>query len=99
MLIQNANEAALYKAFYLTLTGATWQWFWGLIPGSISSFKQLADAFAVAFLGSKTRKLEASYLFGIKQGENEPLKEYLNRFNKVVVQIKGCSDDTLIQVF
>ncbi|GMN58653.1 hypothetical protein TIFTF001_027751 [Ficus carica] len=42
MLIQNANETALCKAFCLTLTGTAWQWYRRLIPGSISSFKQLA---------------------------------------------------------
>ncbi|GMN39713.1 hypothetical protein TIFTF001_008939 [Ficus carica] len=99
MLIQNANEAALCKAFCLTLTGASQQWYRRLMPGSISSFKQLVDAFATAFLGSKTRKMETSYLFGIKQGESEPFKEYLDRFYKAVMQIKSCSDNTLIQAF
>ncbi|GMN65313.1 hypothetical protein TIFTF001_034389 [Ficus carica] len=89
MLIQNANEAALCKSFCLTLTGAARQWYRRLIPGSISSFKQLADAFAAAFLGSKTRKMEASHLFGIKQDESEPLKEFFDCFDKAVVQIKS----------
>ncbi|GMN54091.1 hypothetical protein TIFTF001_023219 [Ficus carica] len=96
MLIQNANEAVLCKSFCLTLTGAAQQWYRRLMPGSINSFKQLTDAFATAFLGSKIRKMETSYLFGIKQGKSEPLKEFLNRFDKAVVQIKSCSDDTLI---
>ncbi|GMN69121.1 hypothetical protein TIFTF001_038183 [Ficus carica] len=69
MLIQNANEAALCKSFCLILTGATRQWYRRLTPGSIGYFKQLANAFAAAFLSSKTRKLGASHLFGIKQGE------------------------------
>ncbi|GMN38401.1 hypothetical protein TIFTF001_007639 [Ficus carica] len=62
MLIQNANEAALCKSFCLTLTGAARQWYRRLAPGSIGCFKQLADAFAAAFLSSKTRKLGASHL-------------------------------------
>ncbi|GMN49679.1 hypothetical protein TIFTF001_018843 [Ficus carica] len=99
MLIQNANEASLCKSFGLTLTGAARKWYRRLVPRSISSFKQLADAFAAAYLSSKTRKMEASYLFEVKQGENEPLKEFLDCFDKAVVQIKSCSDDTLIQAF
>ncbi|GMN33508.1 hypothetical protein TIFTF001_044803 [Ficus carica] len=75
------------------------QWYRRLVPESINSFKQLADAFAAAFLGSKTIKMETSYVFGIKQDESEPLKEYLDRFDKAVVQIKSCSDNTLIQAF
>nr|GMN67054.1 hypothetical protein TIFTF001_036123 [Ficus carica] len=76
-----------------------YQWYRRLIPGSVDSFKQLVDAFATAILGAKTRKMETSYLFRIKQGENEPLKEYLDCFDKAVMQIKSCSDDTLIQAF
>lgn len=38
-------------------------------------------------------------MFGIKQGDNGPLKEYLEHFDKAVVQIKSCSDDTSIQAF
>ncbi|GMN26906.1 hypothetical protein TIFTF001_044053 [Ficus carica] len=96
---QNANEPALCKAFCLTLTGTTRQWYRRLMPESINSFKQLAEAFAAVFLGAKNRKMETSYLFEIKQGESEPLKEYLDRFDKAVMQIKSCSDDTLIQPF
>ncbi|GMN68803.1 hypothetical protein TIFTF001_037854 [Ficus carica] len=65
----------------------------------MDSFKQLADAFSTAFLGAKTRKIETSYLFRIKQGKSEPLKEYLDRFRKAVVQVKSCSDNTLIHAF
>ncbi|GMN63872.1 hypothetical protein TIFTF001_032942 [Ficus carica] len=85
MLIQNTNEAALCKSFCLTLTGVARQWYRRLVPGSIGYFKQLADSFAAAFLGSKIRKLRASYLFGIKQGEAEILKKCLKRFDKAVV--------------
>ncbi|GMN38456.1 hypothetical protein TIFTF001_007688 [Ficus carica] len=99
MLIQNANEAALCKSFCLTLTGAARQWYRRLAPGSIGCFKQLADAFAATFLSSKTRKLGASHLFGIKQGETEALKKYLERFDRAVVQVESCTDETLMQAF
>ncbi|GMN47963.1 hypothetical protein TIFTF001_017147 [Ficus carica] len=99
MLIQNANEAALCKSFCLTLTGAARQWYRRLAPGSIGCFKQLADAFAAAFLSSKTRKLGASHLFGVKQGETEALKKYLERFDRAVVQVESCTDETLMQAF
>ncbi|GMN70613.1 hypothetical protein TIFTF001_039653 [Ficus carica] len=42
------------------------------------------EAALSAFLGSKTRKMETSYLFGIKQGDSEPLKEFLDRFDKTL---------------
>ncbi|GMN54122.1 hypothetical protein TIFTF001_023251 [Ficus carica] len=75
MLIQSANEAALCKSFCLTLTGAARQWHRRLPPASIDIFQQLVSSFSAAFLGSRTRKLGASHLFGIKQRENEKLKK------------------------
>ncbi|GMN66517.1 hypothetical protein TIFTF001_035580 [Ficus carica] len=99
MLIQNANDAALCKSFCLILIGAARQWYRRLAPGSIGCFKQLADAFAAAFLSSKTRKLGASHLFGIKQGETEALKKYLERFDRAVMQVESCTDETLMQAF
>ena len=97
MLIQNANEVAFYKSFCLTLTGAARLWYQRLAPRLVGYFKQLADSFVAAFLGSKTRKLGASYMFGIKQGEIETLKKYLECFDKAIVQVENCADDTLIQ--
>lgn len=40
-----------------------------------------------------------SYLFRIKLGKDEPLKEYLNHFDKAIMQVKSYSKDTLIQAF
>ena len=99
MLIQNANEAALCKSFCLTLTGAARQWYRRIPPGSICSYRQLADSFASAFLGSKTRRMGTSHLFRIKQGDNETLKSFLERFDKAVVRVEGCSDDTMMEAF
>ncbi|GMN24280.1 hypothetical protein TIFTF001_045851 [Ficus carica] len=56
---------------------------------TMDSFKHLADAFSTAFLSVKTQKMETLYL----------LKEYLDHFDKVVMQVKSYSDDTLIQAF
>lgn len=66
---------------------------------SVDSFKQLVDASATTFLGVKTRKIETSYLFKIKQDEEEPLREYLDTFYEAILQVKIYSDDTLIQAF
>ncbi|GMN38363.1 hypothetical protein TIFTF001_007585 [Ficus carica] len=99
MQIQSANEAALCKSFCLTLTGAARQWYRRLDPRLVSSFQQLADSFSAAFMRSKARKLGASHLFSIKQGDSETLKAYLQRFDKAVVQAESCTDETLIQAF
>ncbi|GMN57046.1 hypothetical protein TIFTF001_026149 [Ficus carica] len=84
MLIQNANEATFCKAFCLTLTGTALLWYRRLIPRTMDSFRQLSDAFLAAFLNAKTRKKDTSYLFRIKQDENEHLKGYLDCFDKTI---------------
>ncbi|GMN30599.1 hypothetical protein TIFTF001_050672 [Ficus carica] len=64
---------------------------------ALCNFQQLVSSFSAAFLSSRTKKLGASHLFGIKQRENETLKKYLERFDKAVVQVEDCTDDTLTQ--
>ncbi|GMN42946.1 hypothetical protein TIFTF001_012145 [Ficus carica] len=58
----------------------------------------LCKSFCLTLTGA-ARKLGASHMFGIKQGEAETLKKYLERFDKAVVQVESCTDDTLIQAF
>lgn len=95
MLIQNVNEATL-NAFCQTLTGTTRQWYQRLMLGMMDSFKQLSNVFSATFLNAKTQNKETSYFFRIKQSENEPLKGYLDRFNKAIMQVKNYSDDPFI---
>ena len=96
MMLQNASDAAMCEAFGLTLTRPARQWFRRLRPDSIGSFWELSDAFSVAFVTSKSRRKDKSHLYAIKQGKDESIKDYMERFTKVMLEVKSCADDTLI---
>ncbi|XP_040988994.1 uncharacterized protein LOC121236616 [Juglans microcarpa x Juglans regia] len=69
-------------AFPLILKGLARVWFKSLAPGSIDSFRELARMFLTQFIACRRRKHPATYLFTIKQAEDEGLKAYLSKFNK-----------------
>ncbi|KAF3438921.1 hypothetical protein FNV43_RR17196 [Rhamnella rubrinervis] len=47
---------------------------------------------------AKSVRRPKSYLFTVKQGREETLKDYITRFNKETLCIDGCSDDLMLSV-
>lgn len=50
-------------------------------------------------MNAKIWKKETSHLYRVKQGKDESLKDYLSRFDKAIMQVKTCTDATLIDAF
>ncbi|KAL0413205.1 UNVERIFIED_CONTAM: hypothetical protein Sradi_1522200 [Sesamum radiatum] len=74
------------RVFVTTFTGAAQQWFNQLPIGAIGSFQEFRSLFLHQFASSrKVRKTELS-LFAVRQKEDEPLKEYLQRFNTAALE-------------
>ena len=69
------------RAFSITLKGPTLAWFNRLPPSSISSFKELSIAFVSHFIGVRTYRKPSYHLLTIKQGSQESLRSYVQRFN------------------
>jgi ribonuclease HI len=84
------------RAFPLTLEGSAQEWFGGLPSSSIDSFEDLAKTFLTQFLASKRRKNTLQFMLALKQGENEPLKDYLQRFNKERVEAEDMSESVVL---
>ena len=69
------------KAFSIMLKGSTLAWFNKLPPTSISSFRELSIAFVSHFIGAQMYKKPSYYLLIVKQGPQENLRSYVQRFN------------------
>jgi hypothetical protein len=67
-----------------------------LPANSIDSFEDLAKIFLTQFLASKKRKNTLQYMLALKQGETEPLKDYLQRFNKERVEAEEMSESVVL---
>ncbi|XP_050233350.1 uncharacterized protein LOC126681837 [Mercurialis annua] len=65
-----------------------------LKAGSIGSFSDLASAFKARFRTNIPMQKSSSDLRKCKQGEQETLKNFVERFNKEAVHIKNLNHDT-----
>ena len=69
------------KAFAITLKGPALAWFNRLPPLSISSLRELSIAFVSYFIRAWTYRKPSYHLLTIKQGPQENLRSYVQRFN------------------
>jgi hypothetical protein len=70
------------RAFPLTLKGVAKDWFNNLKPQSIDNFDMIGRQFMNQFLDIHRRKKNPAYLLSLVQEKEEPLKDYLHRFNQ-----------------
>ena len=96
MNVRRASTSLKCQAFPLTLIGAARQWYRSLKPGTISSFDQLKGEFLGRFIGSKTRKKDKTHLWSLKQGKDETLKKYIDRFSEGMNLVDEFTDTDVL---
>ncbi|XP_058106678.1 uncharacterized protein LOC131249988 [Magnolia sinica] len=87
MQIQSATEAMMCRAFSITLSEATRNWYRQLKPRSINTFAELNRAFMTQFIVGKKSCKSSAHLLTLNQGSNESLKEFISRFNEETLQV------------
>ena len=75
------------RAFATTLKGPAMAWFNRIPPSTIPSFRELSIAFVSHFIGARTYRNPSYHLLTIKQGSQETLKSYVQRFNAESLKI------------
>ncbi|XP_059446525.1 uncharacterized protein LOC132178084 [Corylus avellana] len=83
------------RAFPLTLSGSSRNWFRKLPPGSVDKFEDLGRVFLTQFMTSRIQKKPPSYLLTLKQRNDETLKQFITRFNLKKTEIEEPSDDLI----
>ncbi|GLT62784.1 hypothetical protein SLA2020_353940 [Shorea laevis] len=89
MQAQNASDALMCKIFPSTLRGNARTWYYSLPPRSISSYTEMASAFATKFSSRRLIRKTTSELMRVKQREGESLKNYMSRFNDAVLEVSS----------
>ncbi|XP_058726232.1 uncharacterized protein LOC131597555 [Vicia villosa] len=74
--------------FPTTLRKGAMTWYRNLLPNSIHSWTELKELFLSHFTASRRQPKSEANLEAVIQGTNEPLREYLDRFNKEPVQVQ-----------
>ena len=69
------------RAFSTTLKVPAFAWFNRLLPSSTPSFRDLSIAFVSHFIRARTYRKPSYHLLTVKQGTQESLKSYVQRFN------------------
>ncbi|XP_025702583.1 uncharacterized protein [Arachis hypogaea] len=96
MYLSDASDAIRCKAFPNTLTKTAIKWFDSLPLRSITSFDDLAKKFLTRFSIQKDKAKHAPSPLGIKQGDRESLRSYMERFDKACLDIQNLPTETAI---
>ena len=81
MTCQGAKDAYKCRTFPLTLKKAALRWYSRLEPNSVGCWKDLSTKFLGHFTTSKIQPKSEHHLSLIKQEKEEPLRDFLTRFN------------------
>ena len=87
------------RDFATTLKGPALAWFNRLPPSSISSFRELSIAFVSHFIGARTYRKPSYHLLTVRQGSQESLKSYVQRFNAESLKIDIPDEKFVITAF
>ena len=87
MELHGCQDPLRCKAFAITLKGSALAWYNRLPPPSISSFKELSITFVSQFIKARTYWKLSYHLLIIKQGPQENLRSYIQRFNSESLRV------------
>lgn len=85
--------AVKYKIFVTTLRRGALSWFKNLTRNSIDTWGDLYHEFTTHFTASRTQPKIVASLEAIVQGRSEPLRDYIEKFNKEAVQVRGADEN------
>ncbi|KAL0458946.1 UNVERIFIED_CONTAM: hypothetical protein Slati_0521800 [Sesamum latifolium] len=98
-LLHRYTNGIKCRVFVTTFARAAQQWFNQLPVGAIGNFQEFRFLFLHQFASSrKLRKTELS-LFAVRQKEDEPLKEYLQRFNAAALEVPAATQEVKASAF
>ncbi|KAL0411907.1 UNVERIFIED_CONTAM: hypothetical protein Slati_3780400 [Sesamum latifolium] len=98
-LLHRYTDGIKCRVFVTTFARAAQQWFNQLLVGAIGNFQEFCSLFLHQFASSrKLRKTELS-LFAVRQKDDEPLKEYLQRFNTAALEVPAATQEVKASAF
>ena len=93
------NWMELHGSFAITLKGSALAWFNRLPPASISSFKEISIAFVSHFIRARRYQKSSYHLLIVKQGPQENLRSYVQRFNSESLRVDIPDEKFTITAF
>ncbi|XP_027932692.1 uncharacterized protein LOC114188288 [Vigna unguiculata] len=91
--LYTSDDAILCRVFLTSLKGPTLKWFTRLPPNSIDCFDMLVTRFGIQFATSKPHHLTSLALVNIRQEKGESLREFMERFGKISLNISNLNPE------
>ncbi|XP_047149929.1 uncharacterized protein LOC124822015 [Vigna umbellata] len=91
MAFRTGNDAIWCRAFSLSLEDEALEWFNTLPPNSIENFAGLKQLFIKQFAASSTQDLTVFELMTLKQGKEETLRAFMDRYQKTARRVKSLT--------
>ncbi|KAL2249814.1 UNVERIFIED_CONTAM: hypothetical protein Sindi_2455100 [Sesamum indicum] len=98
MNLYGQTDSINAKLFVTTLTGKAQEWFISLPSGTIGSYGQLVQKFALHFASKRKSKRSATHLFTIRQGSDKSLKNFIGRFNNETLEVQDLRIDMMTSI-
>ena len=89
------HEDVACRLFCLTLQGKASSWFFNLLSGSITSWKQFENAFIIRFGDDKTSETLLLELSMLNINDNEKVKEFNQRFITLLNKIPNKQPEAI----
>ena len=99
MELHGYQDPMRFRAFAITLKGSALAWFNRLPLASISPFKELSIACVSHFIEARTYRKPSYHLLTVKQGPQENLRLYVQRFNSESLRVDIPDEKFTITAF
>ncbi|XP_020205260.1 uncharacterized protein LOC109790506 [Cajanus cajan] len=83
--------STLHRAFPTSLKGAALNWYTQLLAESIDNFGTLVRRFTVQYATSRPHHVTSAALASLRQGYDEPLRTFMERFAGISVKIQNLN--------
>ncbi|KAL2330596.1 hypothetical protein Fmac_018177 [Flemingia macrophylla] len=91
VLAEGWKTLPLEKIFPTSLKGRALTWFTQFSAGSIDCFIDLATKFITHFATCKPYQVTSLSLVNLKEGGNETLRSFMERFNRMAIEIQDLN--------
>nr|KYP44995.1 hypothetical protein KK1_033456 [Cajanus cajan] len=94
-LYTNEN-VILCRVFPTSLKGSTLAWYTQLPTRSVDSFNTLVRRFTAQYATSRPHHITSAALAGLRQGDDEPLRTFMERFAGISVKIRNLNPEAAL---
>ncbi|XP_014506386.1 uncharacterized protein LOC106766145 [Vigna radiata var. radiata] len=84
------------RAFSQSLKGEALEWYYTLPPNSVDSFRTVISLLKKQYAINRRDEITPVDLVNIKQGKDETLRAFIQRYNEVARRAKGVTHDFII---